>query len=216
MNVRKFIAATARDALRKVKETLGPDAIILSNRGIPGGVEIMAVAARDMEMIVPTPERDAPRSKEYTPAASPAASPVPTPLAAREPPQLRAMPPAPGQPSARPSPRPLPPLVARPLPQPPPPVRSDPKPEAEVVPAAVMEEIRTLRRIVEQQLAGFAWGESARSEERSKRDARQAPAQPGFPPGHGHALAAGAGAVRRRRSDSNGADGLLRAPRTLA
>ncbi|HRD89810.1 MAG TPA: flagellar biosynthesis protein FlhF, partial [Accumulibacter sp.] len=53
MNVRKFIAATARDALRKVRETLGPDAIILSNRGIPGGVEIMAVAARDMEMIVP-------------------------------------------------------------------------------------------------------------------------------------------------------------------
>lgn len=59
MNVRKFIAATARDALRKVKETLGPDAIILSNRGIPGGVEIMAVAARDMDMIVPTPEREA-------------------------------------------------------------------------------------------------------------------------------------------------------------
>ena len=54
MNVRKFIAANARDALRKVKETLGNDAIILSNRGIPGGVEIMAVAARDMAMIVPT------------------------------------------------------------------------------------------------------------------------------------------------------------------
>ena len=55
MNVKKFIAANARDALRKVKETLGDDAIILSNRGIPGGVEIMAVAARDMAMIVPTP-----------------------------------------------------------------------------------------------------------------------------------------------------------------
>jgi flagellar biosynthesis protein FlhF len=54
MNVRKFIAANARDALRKVKETLGNDAIILSNRGVPGGVEIMAVAARDMAMIVPT------------------------------------------------------------------------------------------------------------------------------------------------------------------
>ena len=54
MNVKKFIAANARDALRKVKETLGNDAIILSNRGIPGGVEIMAVAARDMAMIVPT------------------------------------------------------------------------------------------------------------------------------------------------------------------
>ncbi len=38
MNVRKFIAVNAREALRKVKETLGPDAIILSNRGVPGGV----------------------------------------------------------------------------------------------------------------------------------------------------------------------------------
>ena len=35
---------------------------------------------------------------------------------------------------------------------------------AAVVPAAVMDEIRSLRRIVEQQLAGFAWGEGARSE----------------------------------------------------
>ena len=60
MNVRKFIAANARDALRKVKETLGNDAIILSNRGIPGGVEVMAVAARDMAMIVPTQVAEAP------------------------------------------------------------------------------------------------------------------------------------------------------------
>ena len=67
MNVRKFIAATARDALRKVKETLGPDAIILSNRAIPGGVEIMAVAAQDMAMIVPTPVRDVSSvSDDYT------------------------------------------------------------------------------------------------------------------------------------------------------
>ena len=39
-----------------------------------------------------------------------------------------------------------------------------PPPAAAVVPAAVMDEIRSLRRIVEQQLAGFAWGEVARSE----------------------------------------------------
>ena len=49
MNVRKFVASSARDALRKVKEVLGPDAIILSNRAVSGGVEIMAVAASDME-----------------------------------------------------------------------------------------------------------------------------------------------------------------------
>ena len=66
MNVRKFIAATARDALHKVKELLGPDAIILSNRAIPGGVEIMAVAAGDMDMIVPPPTREAARPDDYT------------------------------------------------------------------------------------------------------------------------------------------------------
>jgi flagellar biosynthesis protein FlhF len=38
------------------------------------------------------------------------------------------------------------------------------RPEAEVVPQAVMDEIRSLRKIVEQHLAGFAWGETARSE----------------------------------------------------
>ena len=77
MNVRKFIAATTRDALRKVKETLGPDAIILSNRAIPGGVEIMAVAARDMEMIVPIPEPEAaPPGNESPSAVSVEAKPV--------------------------------------------------------------------------------------------------------------------------------------------
>jgi len=74
MNVRKFIAVTAREALRKVKETLGPDAIILSNRGVPGGVEIMAVAARDMAMIVPTPGREeVAQSDDYSVSLSSAA-----------------------------------------------------------------------------------------------------------------------------------------------
>jgi flagellar biosynthesis protein FlhF len=36
--------------------------------------------------------------------------------------------------------------------------------DAEIVPANVMAEIRALRQIVEQHLAGFAWGETARTE----------------------------------------------------
>src|SRR6185369_1073908 len=36
--------------------------------------------------------------------------------------------------------------------------------EADVVPMEVMEEIRSLRKMVEQHLAGFAWGEASRSE----------------------------------------------------
>ncbi len=47
MKVRRFSGATAREALRKVKEALGPDALILSNRPVAGGVEITALATDD-------------------------------------------------------------------------------------------------------------------------------------------------------------------------
>ncbi len=152
MNVRKFVASSARDALRKVKELLGPDAIILSNRAIPGGVEIMAVAASDMEMIVPTPiqETKPPLNDDYTVRlSSPAAFSLPP--AARKSPAAES-----------------PSLASRPIPQ----IERPAVPEtaaaiprqAEIVPAEVMDEIRSLRKIVEQHLAGFAWGEAARSE----------------------------------------------------
>jgi len=151
MNVRKFIAATARDALHKVKELLGPDAIILSNRAIPGGVEIMAVAAGDMDMIVssPTaaePAKDDDYSVRLSSTATPAASTV-----------------RPAAPKAS-----VPPLAPRPAPQfermPIPPAVPEQKAKAEVVPAEVMEEIRSLRKMFEQHFAGAAWGEAARSE----------------------------------------------------
>ena len=48
MNVKKFTAATVREALRKVREALGPDAVILSNRPVDGQVEILALASDDM------------------------------------------------------------------------------------------------------------------------------------------------------------------------
>lgn len=209
MNVRKFIAASARDALRKVKETLGNDAIILSNRGIPGGVEIMAVAARDMAMIVPTHVADAPPSSvtermplpavadpedDYMAALTSARAQVAQtgrPKTMEPPPQSRPRSTAPTSPARSVGTvnagiprtgslrnpefnRPQQPSIAQTAPvQPPPMARQAPlapqvnvaqRPEADVVPKEVMEEIRSLRRIVEQHLAGFAWGEAARSE----------------------------------------------------
>ncbi len=185
MNVRKFIATNARDALKKVKETLGNDAIILSNRGVPGGVEIMAVAARDMAMIVPTPATDR-APVERRPAPSPAADDdYRVSLSSARPALQNPLPAA--RPAAAPAPRPAPaPLVNAGIPrsgslrnfEPQRPVAAPPqaprveaaapaaverRPEAEVVPAAVMDEIRSLRKIVEQHLAGFAWGEGGRS-----------------------------------------------------
>ncbi len=204
MNVRKFIAVNAREALRKVKETLGPDAIILSNRGVPGGVEIMAVAARDMAMIVPpVEERPVPRPSRPAPAAAdeddyrvslsrpvPAAAqpavaaqlfnaplrqhtpaPVVAPRAPAAPAQQQApvnasIPKSASLRQAVDSARPAAPARSPAGPAPTVSTRHHPqgRGEAEVVPAAVMDEIRSLRKIVEQHLAGFAWGEVARTE----------------------------------------------------
>ena len=160
MNVRKFIAATAREALHKVKELLGPDAIILSNRAIPGGVEIMAVSAGDMDMIAPLPAKEAPQSNnDYTVRLS-------SQMASMS--EQRATLTQTQQPSLKtPLQSKLPPLAPRPAPQFDRPAMAMPgaeKAQAEVVPAEVMEEIRSLRKMFEQHLAGVAWGESARAE----------------------------------------------------
>jgi len=48
MNVKKFTAPTSREALRKVREALGPDAVILSNRAVDGVVEILALDNDDV------------------------------------------------------------------------------------------------------------------------------------------------------------------------
>ncbi|WP_306396821.1 flagellar biosynthesis protein FlhF [Telluria beijingensis] len=66
MKVKKFTAATSRDALRKVREALGPDAVILSNRPVDGQVEILALdnddvaslaaPAADSDMAQPAPQ----------------------------------------------------------------------------------------------------------------------------------------------------------------
>jgi len=45
MNVKRFFGANSREALRRVKEELGGDALVLSNRSVEGGVEIMAASA---------------------------------------------------------------------------------------------------------------------------------------------------------------------------
>jgi flagellar biosynthesis protein FlhF len=60
MNVRKFSASSSRDAWRQVREALGPDAVILSNRTINGMIEILAMAPEDMSSLSePVVERPA-------------------------------------------------------------------------------------------------------------------------------------------------------------
>ncbi|MDR0634593.1 MAG: flagellar biosynthesis protein FlhF [Azoarcus sp.] len=45
MDVRRYFAPTAREALRALKAELGAEAIVLSNRAVVGGVEILALPA---------------------------------------------------------------------------------------------------------------------------------------------------------------------------
>src|SRR4051812_17960554 len=49
MKTHRFTGATSREVLNKVKLMLGEDAMILSNRSVDGGIEIVAIA--DAEMI---------------------------------------------------------------------------------------------------------------------------------------------------------------------
>jgi len=62
MRVKRYLAGTVREALRKVKADLGADAIILSNRQTVSGVEIMALADTDMSNLVDTHQSE--HSKE--------------------------------------------------------------------------------------------------------------------------------------------------------
>ena len=90
MNVKKFTAATSRDALRKVREALGPDAVILSNRPVDGIVEILALANDDVaSMASPSPESgmDAPRPALQHLEPAPVVAPAPQSYANRRAPQ---------------------------------------------------------------------------------------------------------------------------------
>lgn len=50
MNIQKFYGKNSREALNAVKKTLGEDAIILSNRAVEGGNEIMAFLEEDIHI----------------------------------------------------------------------------------------------------------------------------------------------------------------------
>jgi flagellar biosynthesis protein FlhF len=76
--IKKFYAATTRDALRQVRDSLGANAIILSNRQVDGGVEIIAVADLDMAALTEQAEPAAPagRARGLAAAPRPAAPPA--------------------------------------------------------------------------------------------------------------------------------------------
>jgi flagellar biosynthesis protein FlhF len=74
MTVRRFVGATARDCLRRAKETLGADAVVVSNRAVDGGVEIGAMSPESLNAISQQlrPMDSAPAQRPAPPAVDPA------------------------------------------------------------------------------------------------------------------------------------------------
>ena len=84
MKVKRFFAPDMRQAIQKVREDQGPDAVILSNRQVDGGIEIIAALDYDEALFesqlatgkpagadVPTPAIDTPDARESVAPAQP-------------------------------------------------------------------------------------------------------------------------------------------------
>ena len=60
MNIKRFYAATAREALAKARMAFGEGTLILSNRTTPDGVEVVATAEESINSLEHN-ENQAPR-----------------------------------------------------------------------------------------------------------------------------------------------------------
>ena len=74
MNVKRYFGKTAHEALQALKAELGADAVVLSNRAVSGGVEIIALPAEDLGAL-PTaaPQAAAPAPAKAVKKAAPPA-----------------------------------------------------------------------------------------------------------------------------------------------
>jgi flagellar biosynthesis protein FlhF len=71
MKIKRFFAPDMRTALRKVRETLGSDAVILSNKRVDGGVELVAAMDYDEAAFTPEPEPEPPAMADVRPLRPP-------------------------------------------------------------------------------------------------------------------------------------------------
>lgn len=185
MTMKRFIAPTARDCLRKAKEALGADAVVISNRAVAGGIEIVAMSPESLDAIshqlhtatssspVAAAATPADSSDDYTAmltAARRAAAKQPGPPLIRpwepqsldpvSPPAVAAAPVA-----KAPAPRPARPHQAPHEERLTPPPHVHPHGQSHdgmVQTAHLVDELRVIKELLERQLAGFAWGEMSR------------------------------------------------------
>ncbi|MCG2599946.1 MAG: flagellar biosynthesis protein FlhF, partial [Achromobacter sp.] len=78
MKISRFFGANSRDVMRQVRQVLGPDALIVSNRSVDGGIEVLATVDGAFDDASPQAQTPAPQgyADGHAPARAPAA-PVP-------------------------------------------------------------------------------------------------------------------------------------------
>ena len=176
-NATTIVAPTSREALRLVREQLGPDAVILSNRAHADGVEIIAIA--DSADLPPVPSRFVPRQATAPeperpivpelvslPAATPAVVPLAAPsFAVTMHPVISTRPIMPVM-AAVPAIAPIVAPIVAPVPPLSPPQLQVAAPRSGLPPVPandnVISEIHSMRSMIEEQFAGLAWNDKQR------------------------------------------------------
>jgi len=160
MKIKRLNAANIREAMRKIREELGPDAVILSNQRSDAGFEIIAAVDYDERLLqgmqLPAPTTTA-RARAETPDAGPTED--------ANPDDAESRPAEPTRP-ARPAAAAIPP--ARPASvDPASPARPD-KPRVvwsqDPLLVEMRHELQAVHSLLEQQLSGLAWGELGRQQ----------------------------------------------------
>jgi len=138
MKIKRYFAADMRQAIRMVRDEQGPDAVILSNRRVDGGIELIAAVDYDADML-----------NIGTPGVADSA-------AAADPQPKKSAPAAATEYVAAPRPE----MVAAT------PVFKRPEVEWSQDPAIseMRREVKALRSLLEDQLAHLAWGDYARNQ----------------------------------------------------
>jgi flagellar biosynthesis protein FlhF len=160
MKIKRFLAKNMREAIQLVREEQGPDAVILSNHRVNGGIEVVAAVDYDAALMQQAlrHERAQRAEKAQFSAAADAEAAQLTPDAVAQAPK----------PAPAPATKNIPVRAAAPSP-----VRAQPRPATVIPPPVVAapatikdgeitqlrEDVVGMRRLLEQQLSSFIWND---------------------------------------------------------
>ena len=155
MLMKKFVGATAREAMQKMKADLGPEALVISNRKIAAGIEILAMVEPEVNAAGPPPAPPAPsaaRAARADPVVEPARPRSASPFTSLKDfaPRVAAADVAAAA-AGRPGGATWAPHPAAPGPAPAAPSSAAPSD------GRLLEEVKSMKALLQTQLAAFAW-----------------------------------------------------------